>query len=171
MAAQATFYFKDIEKIQQEKSSLDSGEDPLAAKKLSQQGYEAFLAREFNKAIDFFQRALPHAEDTSRKAYILFMLSSCYLEMGIMPYIQKKDDSYYKKSIEYAKECLRFQPNASLALANIGVAYMNMNELKKADYYFTEAEKYIDVNSPAYRQIILNHGAVKGMLKLRKESQ
>lgn len=50
----------------------------------------------------------------------------------------------------------------------MATVYMNMNELEKADFYYSEAEKYVDKNSPYYQQLFDQHSMVLGVLKLKE---
>lgn len=150
-------------KTSQNKIELSNGED------LARLAAQYFNSRQFDKAIEVGQMALTKITDKNLKSDILFTLSSAHLEQGIIPFIKNKDDSNYKKSIEYAQECLNITPGHWKALANIATVYMNMGELEKADIYYTEAEKYTDNNSPYYQQLILQHGVVRGVMKARKE--
>ena len=141
--------------------------EELSAKELTDTGVKYFNSGEFDKAIEYYEKALAKATDNNLKADLFFNLSSAYLEKGIVAYWENKDNSYYIKSIEYAKKCLDIIPYYWKALANVATVYMNMNELEKADFYYTEAEKYLDVNSPYCKQLFDQHSMAIGALKLR----
>lgn len=132
---------------------------------------EYFSKGEFDKSIAIYDQVFPEIKEDDLKVNVLLMLSSCYLEKGILPYVDKKDDGYYKKSIEYSEKALEIAPTAWPALANIGTVYMNMDELEKADHYFTQAEKFIEPNHPAYQQINIPHELVKMKLNAIREGK
>lgn len=140
----------------------------LSAKELTDIGLKHFYSQEFDKAIEYYEKALAETTDSQQKANLFFNLSSAYLEKGIVSYWKDKDDSFYKKSLEYVQKCLDIIPSYWQALANVATVYMNMNELEKADYYYTEAEKYVDADSPYYKQLFDQHSMVIGALKLRE---
>jgi tetratricopeptide (TPR) repeat protein len=138
------------------------------AKQLAKLGSDHFDTGDFDKAIEFFEQALTKDPDFNLKVALLFTLSSAYLEKGITTYTLNKDDGFYQKSLEYANKCLELKPNDWKALGNIGTVYMNLSNLEKADFYFTEAEKYADKNSPEYQQLILHHALIKKTLDAKK---
>lgn len=142
--------------------------EELSVEELTDAGLRHFYAQDFDKAIEYAERGLAKATDDQQRAKLFFNLSSAYLEKGIPAYWKNKDDAFYRKSLEYAEECLDIVPYFWQAWANMATVYMNMNELKKADYYYTQAEKYVDVNSPYYRQLLEQHSMVKGGLKMRE---
>lgn len=120
----------------------------------------------FDKSIESYNKALSEAADKKLKAEILLGLSSSYLEKGIAPFSKNKDDSFYKKSIEYANECLKIMPDQWQALGNIGTIYMNMCDHEKADFYFKKSVKNADKNSRFYNQLLeqnrMNLAEMKG---------
>ena len=137
---------------------------------LSNTAYRYFSERQFDKAIELYEEALAKAQDNNLKAMIYLGLSSSYLEKGIAPYLKEKNDSFYKKSLEYADQCLILAPKEWKALGNKGTVYMNTGDYKQADFFYSEAEKYVDQNSPYYKQLILQHVAIKAAMKLKSEN-
>jgi len=111
----------------------------------------------FDEAIKLYEKALAKAQDPALKAGILLGLSSCYLEKGIEPFSSKKDSSFYKKSMQYANECLKIVPNQWQALGNVGTIYMNMGDYEKADSCYREAMKYVDKGSVFYKRLLEQH--------------
>lgn len=85
--------------------------EELTVEKLSDAGVKHFYSQEFDKAIECYEKALAKALDDKEKARLFFNLSSAYLEKGISVYWEKKDDSFYKKSLEYSRKCLDIIPN------------------------------------------------------------
>lgn len=130
--------------------------------KLMIEGQQYFSSRQFDKAINIYEQLLSKTTDEElMKTQTLLMLSSCYLEKGIIAYTLDKDAQYYTKAIEYAEQALEVIPEAWPALANLGTIYMNMDNIEKADFYFTEAKKYLEPNHPAYQQLSIHHDLVK----------
>ena len=130
-----------------------------------------FSSGQFDKAIEYYEKALDKTNDTDLEIKILTMISSSYLEKGITKYVTNKDDRDYRKAIDYAEQALKIKQNYWAALGNIAVVYMNMDQLEKADFYYSEAEKYIEKNSPEYQQLTLSHALVKKALEARKKKQ
>ncbi|MFH0839241.1 MAG: hypothetical protein V1893_03545 [Candidatus Omnitrophota bacterium] len=122
-----------------------------------------YASRDFDKAIELCELALKRTNDRNLIAMINFSLSSNYLEKGIEAYRRNKDDSFYKLSIQCAKKCLEVFPNTWQALGNIGSAYLNMEDYKQSAFYFSEAEKYLDKNSPIYAEIELHRKLAEEM--------
>jgi tetratricopeptide (TPR) repeat protein len=119
---------------------------------LKKTGYY-YSIHDFDKAIELGEMALKKTSDSRLIAAVHFSLSSNYLEKGIREYKRNKDDSYYKKSIHYAKKYLEVDPYSWQALANVGSAYFNMRDWSQAIFYFSEAEKYLDKRNPNYAAI------------------
>lgn len=141
-------------------------------KKLISLGGQAYEIRHFDTAAGLYERALPYIRDKKMRIDVLFMLSSCYLELGNKEYLAAKDDeSFYMKSLEYAKECLDLKPDYWYALANIGTVHMNMGDFETAANYFKEAEKFADASDPGYEQLSVFRNAVEERLKLIKEKK
>lgn len=132
-------------------------EDPA---KLSDAAQSYSHAGSFDKAIELFEKALAKAQDPKLKAEIFLGLSSSYLEKGIEPFISRRDDSFYKKSLQYADECLKIAPNQWQAIGNIGTVYMNMGDYEKADAYYKEAIKYADRKSVFYKRLLDQHDMI-----------
>lgn len=109
-----------------------------------------YSTHEFDKAIALCQEALKKTVDKQLVAEIYFSLSSNYLEKGIEPYLKNKDDTFYKLSIESARKYLDVVPDSWQAFGNIGSVYLNKGDWKQAEFYFSQAEKYMDMNDPNY---------------------
>ena len=173
-----TWHKSEIDKIdddfirkEETQKTQKTQETSAYTERLVRVGAKHFNNKDFDKAIDIYKMALLKANNKKVKATILFNLSSAYLEKGILPYAQNSDDTYYRKSVEYAQMCLDVIPYYWQAIANVGVVHMNMKNLDKADYYFTEAQKRAVPNSPNYRQLLMMHGMVKGAIQMRDRGQ
>jgi tetratricopeptide (TPR) repeat protein len=138
------------------------------AEQLFIQGSQYFSAGQFDKAIEYHEKALNKVIDIELKTKILTMLSSSYLEKGITRYFKDKDDTDYMKAIKYAEEALKIKSNYWYALGNIATVYMNMDNLEKADFYFNEAERYANPSNSGYQDLILKHTLIKKTLSARK---
>jgi len=138
------------------------------AAQLVKSGDDYFYSGAFDKAIEAYQNALLKTTDKSLEADIYFALSSVYLEKGVQPYLEKKDDTFYKKCLEYIGKCLAIKPQLWKAWANRATIYMNMGDYKQADNFFTEAEKYVEPNSPYRQQLMDQHSMVIGAIKLKE---
>lgn len=138
-------------------SSFAEESDPA---KLSDAAQVCLHAGNFDKAIELFEKALAKAQDPKLKAKIFLGLCSSYLEKGIEPFISRHDDSFYKKSLQYANEYLKIVPNQWQAIGNIGTVYMNMGDYEKADAYYKEAIKYADRKSVFYKQLLDQHDMI-----------
>jgi len=132
-------------------------------------GAESYQRKDFELATELFEAALSKNPPPDLEAEIHFGLSCVYLEQGIVAYSRDRDDSLFKKSIECAEKSLELKPGFWLAAGNIATAYMNQNELEKAEEYYLLAEKNADRSHPSYRQLSIQHGAAAAMLKARKE--
>ena len=124
-----------------------------------------YATHDFDKAIELCEAALKRTDDKISIAKIEFSLSSNYLEKGIEAYRNNKDDSFYKLSIQYAKKCLEIFPGNWQALANIGSVYLNMGDYKQSAFYFSEAKKYVDKNSPNYEALEVHRTLAEEMSK------
>lgn len=142
--------------------------EPTAAE-MQNEGAGYFSRGEYDKAIEIYEAALSKPMSDATRADILFNLSSAYLEKGVKPYVLNGDDSSYRKAIGYAEECLKVDPVYWKALANLGVIAMNMNELEKADRYYTEAERMVDPASSYVSQLVVSHGIVKAVIAGRRD--
>jgi len=141
-----------------------------SAAELNKAAVTSLRAGQLDKAIELFDKALKSAADPKDKTSALLGLSSSYLEKGIEPFAKSRNAAFYEKSLTYAMECLKVSPNQWQALGNIATVFMNTDDLEKADYYYKEAEKYADINSPFYDQMISQHKEVKEVLALRKKT-
>ena len=150
--------------------SIEDIED-LSTEELNDIGSRFFYTGEFDKALEFYEKALAKTTDIDLKANILFNFSSIYLEKGNILNSEEKDYSFYHKSIEYAKRCLDIKPYHWKALSTIATVYMNMGSLEKADLYYTEAGRYVDESSPYYRQLIEHHRTIKAALVLLQKQK
>lgn len=122
-----------------------------------------YSTHDFDKAIELCKLALTKTDDRFTIALINYSLSANYLEKGIKPYTETKDDTFYKLSIESAKKCLEVIPDSWQSLANIGAVYLNMGQAKEAVFYYTQAQKYLDKNSPIYQEIELTRQLAEKM--------
>jgi len=136
---------------------------------LARLGAESFQRKDYELAADLFDDALSKEPATELKADILFGLSCVYLEQGTASSSRGGDSSLYQKSIDNAEKCLKLKPEHWLAAGNIATAYMNQNELEKAEEYYLLAEKNADKTHPSYRQLSAQHAASAAMLKAQKE--
>lgn len=152
------------------KLSVKEGSLGGTAEELATIGTQHYNAGQFDEAIKFSEKALAKAADKNLTADILFNLSSSYLEKGIFSYVKSKDGGFYVKSIEYAKKCLEIKPDYWEALANIATAYMNMGNLEQAGFYYEEAEKYANPNSPYYQQLIFGHIMMKNLMEEKEKT-
>ncbi len=124
-----------------------------------------YASHDFDKAIELGKMALSKTDDKFTMAQIYYSLGANYLEKGIEPYNQNKDDSYYKLSIEYTKKCLEIIPNSWRSWANLGSVYTNMGDYEQAISYLLEAEKYLDKNDPMYKELLFHRMMLEDMLK------
>lgn len=124
-----------------------------------------YATHEFDKAIELGELALTKTEDKALRAQLYFGLSSNYLEKGIGPFAENNDDSYYKKSIEYAKKSLEVIPDSWQILGNLGAVHLNMRDWKQAIYYYREALKYLSKDSPRYESMVTELLMAEEMLK------
>ena len=137
----------------------------VGAEQLAQLGATYYAKGKFDQAIELSEQALTQHPNDALKADILMNLSSDYLERGIHPYTQDKDDSDFQRAIAYAKQCVDLKPSYWQAWANLGAIAMNMNRLREADVYFTKAEQYADKQSPYYDQLTTKHALVKAAME------
>jgi len=137
----------------------------VIAKETISLGGSYYDSGRFDKAIRTFQKALSRTEDRHLKAVVFFDLSSCYLAKGFKPYSSSDDKSCYLMAIKYARKCLTMESRYWKAMANIATAYLNMNDLDAAEYYYSKAEKFTDRTSEEYWQLRYQHNMV---LKLKE---
>ena len=124
-----------------------------------------YAIHDFDKAIELDELALKKTNDRHLLAAIHFSLSSNYLEKGIEAYQRNKDDSFYQRSIQFAKKYLEVDPNGWQALGNIGTVYLNMGAWEQAVLYLSEAEKHLDQNNPSYAAIEFSRSFAEEMSK------
>ena len=123
-----------------------------------------YATHNFDKAIELGEMALKKTSDRKLIAEIQYSLSSNYLEKGIEAYMNNKDDSFYKISLQYSRKVLEVIPNSWQVFSNIGTVYFNMKDWKQAIYYFSEAEKYLNKNDPGYVAIEVSRKIAEDMI-------
>lgn len=146
-------------------------EEPTDAIGLAKLGVKYFQERDYDRSIEYGEKALAVVKDDNLKAGIYFNLSSAYLEKGIVPYLTKKEDRFYKKALIYANACVKMKPEHWRALGTIATIYMNMGKVDLADSYFEQAEKYANVDSPYYQHLLIQHSAVKRALEAQRKRE
>lgn len=124
-----------------------------------------YANHDFDKAIALCEAVLKNTDNKQLIALINYDLSANYLEKGIEPYLNNKDDTFYRLSIECAKKTLEVFPDYWQALANIGSVYLNMGDYKQAVHYYSEAKKYLDSNSPNYASLEQHINIAEEMIK------
>ncbi|MDD4909239.1 MAG: hypothetical protein PHR44_00970 [Candidatus Omnitrophica bacterium] len=147
-----------------ESDNVEIGEEATIEDILKKVNYY-YANRDFDKAIELAEAAVKATDDPDIIAMLSFSLSSNYLEKGIEPYKQNKDDTFYKLSIEYAKKVLEQMSYNWQALGNIGSAYLNMGDYAQAASYFAQAEKYLDETDPNYASIQYHRKVAEEMQK------
>jgi len=131
-------------------------------------GNQYFAQQQFDSAIAYYERALEKISDNTTKVQALTMLSSCYLEKGIQPYIKDKNDADYQRAIAYAEQARALDAAYWPATANIAIIHMNKDELEKANEYFEEARKHAESGTPGYDQLVFQHELMKKKLEAKK---
>ncbi len=124
-----------------------------------------YATRDFDKAIELCQSALKKTSDPILIARLNFSLSSHYLEKGIQPYLDNKDDRFYQLSIQHAKKSLEDLPDNWKALGNLGAVSMNMGNFEQAVFYFSEAKKHLNKDDPSYSDIEFHRALAEKMSK------
>lgn len=136
---------------------------------LLQRGHRLAAGGDHEGAIAAYEEALALEPPEEVQADILYRLSSEHLEAGIKPYLERRDDRHYRKSLERGKQCLTLRPGAWLPMGNIGTAHMNLGELEEAQRWLDQAEKAADRSDPRYRQLVTHQGMVKGLLQVKRQ--
>lgn len=132
-------------------------------------GGQYFSQNQFDNAIPYYDAALKKVNDEKLKVQILTMLSSCYLEKGILSYIEDKNGADYQRAIQYAEEALVLDKTYWPATANIAIVYMNRGELEKSIEFFEEAKKYAQPGAPGYDQLVFHYELTKRTIGASKE--
>lgn len=172
MGREANFNDTNRKQIIDLLSSLDTGAQPEGAslaEELARRGLDYFDRGEFDNAIAELEAALKESPTDRLKAAIFATLSSAYLQKGVKPFAESKDDTFYKESLANARKALEISPTNWIALANIGTVYMNMGDLEKADYYHGEARRYIDEKDPNYQRLAAQHELILKALAAKKK--
>ena len=167
MGKEQNFNDQNRKEIEEMLFSLGTGSEELIAVGFASQGSVAFGKKDYDQAIEFFKKSLEKNPPEKLKPEILATLSSAYLEKGVEPYALNKDDTLYREAISYARKSLELDAKNWLALANLGTLYMNMGDLAQADYFYTEAEKYMDKNDLRYQRLIFQRDLVRKSLSAR----
>jgi CHAT domain-containing protein/tetratricopeptide (TPR) repeat protein len=120
-----------------------------------------FLVEEYNKAIDFYCKALScmHAGDP--------LMASAYMNLGDIYFITEDVDNAidcYTKALVFSKNSSPGDGKKSADLfANLGAAYLKKNNTGKAFFYFTMAKKIYEqgghYDSLALARLYINTGS------------
>jgi tetratricopeptide (TPR) repeat protein len=144
--------------------NIDIGPESTVGEILKKTNYY-YATHNFDKAIELCKLALEKTNDRQLLAKIYYSLSANYLEEGIGAYAKNKDDSYYQLSLQCSRKVLEVFPDSWKALSNIAAVYLNTRDWKKAVFYYSEAEKYLDKRDINYIAIETERKIAEEMIK------
>ncbi len=122
----------------------------------------------FPRAITVFSSLLKRPITDKFQAKLHFLLSVCFLEKGIAPYIDSKDARDFKLAIKAAEEAIKAQKEYWQAYFNIGIAYLNIGEFVKAKKYLKQALNYCQKTDPKYVILRFYYDEAKAPLRYKR---
>ncbi len=123
---------------------------------------------EYGRAIAVFSSLLKRPITDKLKAKLSISLSSCFLEKGMGPYIETKDERDFKRAILAAEKIIEAKKDHWQAYFNIGIAYLNIGEFSKAKKYFKKALNYCSKTDPEHALISFYYDEAKAPLRYKR---
>ncbi len=122
----------------------------------------------YSRAITVFNSLLKRPITDKFQAKLHFLLSVCFLEKGIAPYIDSKDGRGFKLAIQAAEQAIKAQKDYWQAYFNIGIAYLNSGEIAEAKKYLKQALSYCPKTEPEHAVIRFFYDEAKAPLRYKR---
>ncbi|MFH1094246.1 MAG: tetratricopeptide repeat protein [Candidatus Omnitrophota bacterium] len=122
----------------------------------------------FLRAIAVFNSLLNRPITNKLQVKLHFLLSVCFLEKGIFPYIDSKDGRDFTLAILSAERAIKIQKKYWQAYFNIGIAYLNTGEFARAKTYLKQALNYCPKTDPEYALIVFYYDETKAPLRYKR---
>ena len=123
---------------------------------------------QYPRAITAFNSLLKRPITDKFQAKLHFLLSVCFLEKGITPYIDSKDSRDFQQAIQAAERAIKAQKECWQAYFNVGIAYLNTGEFLRAKKYLKQALNYCSETDPEYTVIRFYYDEAKAPLRYKR---
>ena len=148
--------------------------DNYTIQQIYENGVQSEDGLNYQKALYFYnlvteRQKFKRLVDPDFQADLYYHMSLSYLKAGEDLYFNYGDQDYYKKSLAAAEKCLGIKPHYWQAFENMAIVYSKMKDLDQADFYYTEAEKFLDHDSADYKRLIKRHEMVLRVSRMMKK--
>ena len=131
-------------------------------------GQKFLDSKQYPKAISIFTSLLNGPITDKLKARLHYLLSLCFLEKGITPYVESQDARDFQQAIHSAERSIEVQKDYWQSYFNIGIAYLNTREYNKAKKYLKQALSFCPKTEPDYGTIRFYYDEAKATNRYKR---
>jgi len=142
-------YWRTEKQENYEEKSYASDELNEEFGKLFNAGQEEIELKHFEKALEYFDKALKISTNDAMTKACVYGIGQTYNEKGL--FFDKRNN--YLEAIECYKRAIEINPQYDKAFANLGTTYEKIGQLKKAEELYLKSVEINPKNSDTYYSI------------------
>lgn len=124
--------------------------------------------QEYDRAINVFESLLKRPITDKLKVKLHYLISLCFFEKGVMPYIQTKDARNWQIAIREASKAKDKDKQYYQAYYNVGMIYLNMKDLSNAKKFLKQAISNCPKESKNYNEVSFYFDESKAPLRYKR---